>query len=515
MTTRNVIVLESFLKKEDVWKQFKLNLTDDIESLKIYDPTEWVKGAFTWSITPEDFKFWNHLDDKWRARLKGKGEEAFIFLTEDEANTFFDSAPKPDEPIIFQEYLKAYGVKWKKFKKLLKKSGKVDYPAMTSSISWISNAFAWDKTKEGHNFWSNLNKLWQDIVEHTIATSDKPIYFSTKVFKATSRYNVAEKLTKILIEEEPKSKGPIGTYISLQGFIESHLIDWYKLLDLMKEYSPATVERYTNGEHTIEQAMLWLIDMFNWHNTELGTEIWNELDDKWRKQAREADEAGMKVFFFEPTAKDLDAITDGHKPVYFKEFLESHDITWAEFEAAIRPENQRWFHPMYTHCGYDCLFAKPPSSWLMSALQFVNAGKLGQDIEDLTNAWSEIVTEAQEAGTPILVEPTSKPLHAITLQSFLEAHDIDFDLYVKQCEPYNQQFEDTVLFHKGYSDIKTKYRPEEWIAYSFNWDCAPLSFDTLRSLSEQWQELVEQTAPGLIKLHNTDLPEWAVVKTRP
>ena len=30
---------------------------------------------------------------------------------------------------------------------------------------WISNAFAWDATKEGHSYWEFINKRWEILIE--------------------------------------------------------------------------------------------------------------------------------------------------------------------------------------------------------------------------------------------------------------------------------------------------------------------------------------------------------------
>ena len=38
-----------------------------------------------------------------------------------------------------------------------------DNMKMTSPRHWISSAFTWHSTIEGHNYWKRLSKKWDDI----------------------------------------------------------------------------------------------------------------------------------------------------------------------------------------------------------------------------------------------------------------------------------------------------------------------------------------------------------------
>ena len=53
----------------------------------------------------------------------------------------------------------------RKFKKNFRKYSYItnikDFCSMVSPNSFISGAFHWSNTKEGHNFWSNLDDKWR------------------------------------------------------------------------------------------------------------------------------------------------------------------------------------------------------------------------------------------------------------------------------------------------------------------------------------------------------------------
>lgn len=40
------------------------------EFFRIASVKEWVVGAFPWSQTPENTKFWSKIDEKWREMIK-------------------------------------------------------------------------------------------------------------------------------------------------------------------------------------------------------------------------------------------------------------------------------------------------------------------------------------------------------------------------------------------------------------------------------------------------------------
>ena len=66
----------------------------------------------------------------------------------------------------FLRFLKEEKI-FEKYMKNVKFYNSCKYPVVLTKCyqSYISGAFAWDRTNEGHFYWSNYSKKWRKILE--------------------------------------------------------------------------------------------------------------------------------------------------------------------------------------------------------------------------------------------------------------------------------------------------------------------------------------------------------------
>ena len=66
-----------FLKRKRVYTKFMRNFYNVSQNSKGFDdycettmPLSYVSCAFIWDMTPEEWKFWNSVDENWKKLLK-------------------------------------------------------------------------------------------------------------------------------------------------------------------------------------------------------------------------------------------------------------------------------------------------------------------------------------------------------------------------------------------------------------------------------------------------------------
>jgi len=80
--------------------------------------------------------------------------------------------------INFKKFLKSEGVNTKAFWKQCKRKNQ-DWTAKakkrselkgTSPIWWVSSAFNWNSTTEGHEYWNDIDTKWKELIRNEIDT---------------------------------------------------------------------------------------------------------------------------------------------------------------------------------------------------------------------------------------------------------------------------------------------------------------------------------------------------------
>jgi hypothetical protein len=57
--------LETFLRKKGLLRKFKKNVAKEERISTCYN----IAGSFIWSMTPEDWEFWNKIDKEFEEKL--------------------------------------------------------------------------------------------------------------------------------------------------------------------------------------------------------------------------------------------------------------------------------------------------------------------------------------------------------------------------------------------------------------------------------------------------------------
>lgn len=105
-----------------------------------------ISCAFDWEKTKEGWAFWNSLSYKWRRYIYPQAFNLIDFLEENNA---------------YKQYIYNF------------KHGLKDYDQETFLVfadtynqkNHINYAFDWDETKEGFDYWNNINAKWIDSLD--------------------------------------------------------------------------------------------------------------------------------------------------------------------------------------------------------------------------------------------------------------------------------------------------------------------------------------------------------------
>lgn len=167
-----IYALFTFLKSEGALVAFMVNLftqkndrsyfkwPQTIQNLQKINPHNLINEAFQWNKTPEEHRFWEKLDEKWRLDLK-------YFLKTVMSTT---KIPQPST---------GYRTKHKEFVDWMREKGelvnfmhnvrlggwKMDMDHLFQDVSnfWlIAQAFSWDETTEGYEHWMHLDSRWHE-----------------------------------------------------------------------------------------------------------------------------------------------------------------------------------------------------------------------------------------------------------------------------------------------------------------------------------------------------------------